>query len=89
MDIEWSERARRNLSDISAYSARDDPDAADRVVDRILTATERLSVHPAIGRVGRIDGTRELVVGGTPYVVPYRVYHDRVEIIAVPHDAQQ
>jgi len=89
MDIEWSRRARGDLRDIAAYIAQDNPDAADCVTDRIVAATETLSTFPSIGRPGRIDGTRELVVSGTPYIVPYRIRPDRVELIAVLHGAQQ
>lgn len=89
MDIIWSARARQHLREITAYIAQDNPDAADRMAERILAATERLSAHPHLGRPGRIDGTRELVVGGTPYIVPYRVRGDRVNIIAVLHGKRQ
>jgi toxin ParE1/3/4 len=41
-----------------------------------------------IGRQGRVGGTRELVVQGTPYIVVYRV-HDDVEILAVVHGARK
>jgi len=50
MDIEWSRRARGDLRDIAAYVAQDNPDAADRVTDRIVAATETLSTFPSIGR---------------------------------------
>lgn len=33
-------------------------------------------------------GTREVVVPGTPYVIPYRLRSDRLEIIAVFHGRQ-
>jgi len=89
MDIEWSRHARSDLRDIAEYIARDNADAADRVTDRIVVATATLSTFPSIGRPGRIDGTRELVVSGTPYIVPYRIRPDRVELIAVLHGAQQ
>jgi toxin ParE1/3/4 len=50
---------------------------------------ERLGAFPAIGRPGRVAGTRELVVSGTPYIVPYRVRGERVQIITVLHSAQR
>ncbi len=56
-----------------AYIVRDDPEAAARIVERIVTSVEGLGAHPASGRPGRVPGTRELVVSGTPYLVPYRV----------------
>ena len=36
-----------------------------------------------MGRVGRAPETRELVVPGTPFVIPYRATDDRVIILAV------
>lgn len=44
--------------------------------------------HPEIGRPGRSDGTRELVLTGTPYILPYRVRDGRVEILAVFHTSR-
>jgi toxin ParE1/3/4 len=50
---------------------------------------ERLQEFPMIGRKGRVEGTRELVIAGTPYIVPYRVRDDVVQIITVLHNAQR
>ena len=68
-----------------AYIVRDDPEAAARIVERIVTSVEGLGAHPASGRPGRVPGTRELVVSGTPYLVPYRVRGETVEILQVFH----
>jgi toxin ParE1/3/4 len=48
-----------------------------------------LAGSPALGRPGRVAGTRELVIPRTPYIVPYRVNGDVVQIITVLHDAQR
>ncbi len=42
-----------------------------------------------MGRPGRVLGTRELVVSETPYVIPYRVRQDRLELLAVFHGRQK
>jgi plasmid stabilization system protein ParE len=59
------------------------------VVRRIRNATALLQQHAEIGRTGRLYGTRELVVSGTAYILPYRILPDRVEIISVIHGAQE
>jgi plasmid stabilization system protein ParE len=41
-----------------------------------------------VGRPGRVDSTRELVVPHSSYVVPYRIRHELIEILAVLHGAQ-
>ena len=89
MIVVWSPRAIRHLSALRAYIARDNPDAAAGVALTLLAAVERLAELPNLGRPGRLAGTRELVVPGTPYVIPYRVGLERLEIIAVFHGRQQ
>ena len=89
MRVRWLRRALRNLDEEAEYIARDDPDAAAQMVDRIATSVERLATHPALGRTGRVPSTRELVVSGTPYVVPYRVRGETVEILRVFHGARK
>ena len=85
MTVVWSPRAIRHLADLRAYIARDNPDAAARIADTLLTSVERLAGLPNLGRPGRVSGTREFVVPGTPYVIPYRPRGQRLEIIAVFH----
>jgi toxin ParE1/3/4 len=59
------------------------------VANRILKAVDLLQSHPEIGRPGRVVGTRELVIPDTPYIVPYRVRRQRLELIAVFHGGQK
>jgi toxin ParE1/3/4 len=73
----WSPEAIDHLASLRSYIAGDNPAAAQRVVLHILHNVEApLSEHPAMGRPGRVPGTRELVIPETPFIVPYRV-HDR------------
>ena len=89
MDIVWTPRAQQHLMGISTDIAQDNPTAARQTVDRIRDAVAHLTTHPAMGRVGRITGTRELVIAGTPYIVAYRVRKRSVRILAVLHSAQR
>jgi toxin ParE1/3/4 len=87
--VRWLRRALENLDDEAAYIALDDPDAAARMVECIVASIERLGAHPASGRPGLVPGTRELVVSGTPHLVPYRVRGEAVEILRVFHGARR
>ena len=49
----------------------------------------QLADFPLSGRDGRVDGTRELVIPGTQYIVAYRVVDSGVEILAIMHGARQ
>ncbi|MET2832779.1 type II toxin-antitoxin system RelE/ParE family toxin [Mesorhizobium shangrilense] len=87
--IRWTQRALRRLDEIGALIGKDSPDAAGRVVARIVSAAEHLAEQPAMGRIGRIRTTRELVLADIPYIIPYHVNGDTVEILTVMHAAQQ
>ena len=90
MRIVWAPEAQEDLQALYDYIANDDPAAARAVVDRILTLIEaHLPATPNIGRPGRIEGTRELVVFGTPFIMPYRVDEESVEILRVYHAARR
>lgn len=87
--IVWSPRAIEHLAHLRSYIAHDNPNAADRAAATLLAAVERLAEQPHLGRPGRVAGTRELVVPRTPYVIPYRLRGDRLEIVAVFHGRQK
>jgi toxin ParE1/3/4 len=76
------------LQEIRAYVARDKPDAAARLAMRIVALAEALKDHPYLGRIGSEPGVRELVVGGTPYLIFYRVRANRVTITTIWHGAE-
>lgn len=89
MRLRWLRQALRNLDEEAAYIATDDPAAAQVVVERVLRAVAMLADQPALGRPGRVPGTRELVVPRTRYVVPYRVRGSAVEILRVFHTSRR
>jgi toxin ParE1/3/4 len=89
MKVIWTRPALRELEAIADFIGRQNPRAAERVTGRVLTHAATLGQHPYVGRPGRIAGTRELVVTGTPFIVPYRVRDDRVEILSVFHGARR
>jgi toxin ParE1/3/4 len=62
--------------------------AARRLARRIIESVERLVEHPHLGHPGREPETRELIVAGTPYIIPYPIYRGRLCILAVLHAAQ-
>jgi toxin ParE1/3/4 len=77
------------VQETRAYVARDKPDAAERLAMRIVAVVEALRNHPRLGRAGTEPGIRELVIGGTPYVVLYRIRGRRVMISTIWHGAQR
>jgi toxin ParE1/3/4 len=89
MEIVWRPIALEDLEQARRYIAEHNPRAAERLWRRILNSVERLGVLPGLGRPGRVEGTRELVVPRTPYVVAYTVIGDQVMILSIIHSSQQ
>ena len=88
MRLEWSAFAISDREAIFNYIEADSPKSAVLVDERIRKQVERLVQFPESGRPGRIEGTRELVVPRTPFVIAYRVEHAAVVILRALHGAQ-
>jgi toxin ParE1/3/4 len=71
--VVWLPRALADRDAQIDYIAQDSPTATIEQGDRIESQVETLSAYPEMDRVGRVAGTRELVVRRTPFVVAYRV----------------
>jgi toxin ParE1/3/4 len=89
MRVRWTRKALRSLDALAEYIAQDRPLAAERMAERIRDAVDLLTTNPDLGRAGRVHGTRELIVGGTPFIVPYRLREDVVEILTIFHAARK
>jgi toxin ParE1/3/4 len=85
--IRWTRRADCDLDALADHlGGRSQPHST---VLRIIEVVEHLADHPHLGRPGRIPDTRELVISGTPYIVPYRVRDDALEVLRVLHGAMR
>ena len=90
MIIVWSPQAIADLASLRGYIAEDNKAAAQRVALHVIRNIEQLlSEHPDMGRAGRVPGTRELVIPQTPYIVPYRVRDNRIQVLRVYHGARK
>ena len=85
MRLVWTESAIIDLITIRDYLERDNPEAAEKVAGSILNSIEMLESNPKVGRIGRVTGTRELVIARYPYIIPYRIRGQQVEILRVMH----
>lgn len=88
LPVEWRDQASTDLEDILVYIADRNLSAAESLNEAIEQATSQLPQHPYLYRLGRVDGTREIVVHPN-YIVVYRVTSAIIEILAVVHSRQQ
>ena len=89
LKLVWTKLAIEDLNNAYDYIAVTNPSAAGDIVERIEKAVATLRLTPNMGRPGRIIRTRELVVTRTPFIVPYRLLRERIEILAVIHAARR
>lgn len=89
MRIEWAASAFADRDAIFDYIEADNPVAAARVDELIRAQAQPLGEFPEMGRKGRVDGTREFLVGGLPYLLVYHIEGDVVRVLRVLHNAQQ
>lgn len=88
--ITMTRLAKLDLDELIVYVGEESPKAALGVASRILARIDLLKEQPDIGRRGRIPGTHELVVGGTRYIVAYRINEARreVQILRILHTSK-
>jgi addiction module RelE/StbE family toxin len=86
--IYWTPEAFQDRDAIYDSVAAENPMAALTLDQLFQTKTAPLSSHPAIGRAGRVQGTRELVVHRN-YILVYDILEDAVRILRVLHARRQ
>ncbi|MDR8731341.1 type II toxin-antitoxin system RelE/ParE family toxin [Burkholderia pseudomultivorans] len=88
LPVEWRTRAQVRLRKILTDIAELNEFAAGDLASDIEQATSNLPAHPYLYRLGRVAGTREIVVHPN-YIVIYRVRPVCIEIVNVVHARQQ
>jgi toxin ParE1/3/4 len=87
VSVRWSQNASIDFAHQIAFIHADRPRAADRIGSLILDRIEALESHPLRGRIGRLAGTRELVVA--PFVIVYEAgANGDITVIRVLHGRQ-
>ncbi|MCX7244308.1 MAG: type II toxin-antitoxin system RelE/ParE family toxin [Burkholderiales bacterium] len=88
MQVKWLRNAAKNLNDATEYLVDENPKVAREFFVHIIESVNKLAQFPQLGRSGRVAGTRELVIVGYPYIVPYRIKDGNVEILRVFHTSR-
>jgi toxin ParE1/3/4 len=89
MRVKWTRTALVNLNHAIDYIASDNSQAGKEVAQRIWDIARKLADQPGMGRPGRVPGTRELVVSGLPYILPYVEKNGIIYILRVLHPSMK
>ena len=89
MTVIWQAAARADVVRLVRHIAEENPFASRKAARELILAGDSLAVFPRRGRLGKVPGTRELVAAW-PYIIVYKVYEKREEIVivSVVHGAQ-
>ncbi|MDK2407957.1 type II toxin-antitoxin system mRNA interferase toxin, RelE/StbE family [Aphanizomenon sp. PH219] len=89
MRVKWLRQALRNLKQAHNYVFPENPTAAQELILKIQNAANQLENYPFMGKSGRVDGTRELIISNSPYMIIYRVKEETVEILRILHTSKR
>lgn len=87
MIVRWTRRALADLQRIADHIAQDNPSAAVELAVAMQQKADRLQRFPLLGRVGALDGVRELIVHRN-YILSYRVRGAEVQVLQLWHVAR-
>lgn len=90
MKVVWLKRARLDLNDALDWIATRNPGAAENIAQLIHLQISQLATYPQLGRVGKIENTRELVIQQTRYIAAYRIdiKNKQIQILALTHHSK-
>jgi toxin ParE1/3/4 len=88
MKVIWTFEARQDRRDTFSYIAEHSPLAAVQMDELFEEAAARLESYARLGRVGKIAGTREIVVHEN-YMLVYEVDEEEVRVLALVHTSRQ
>jgi len=81
VEVVWSPAALARMIEVRAFAARDQPAAAERLAMRVTAIAQLLQEHPQLGRATGEAGVRELLIGGTPFSLVYRLMGGQAVIL--------
>jgi toxin ParE1/3/4 len=89
MKIKWLKIAIGDINQIMEYISKDIPKAAKKIAQIIWDNVNSLRTNPNIGRPGRVKEIRELIVNGTPFIIPYRIKNEEIQILRIFHSSRK
>jgi len=89
MKVKWTKISVEDLSHIFDYIEKEDrPEAARNTIKKIIDCVSQLERFPEIGRIGRVTGTKELIIPSTPFIIIYRIKNSVLEILTILHHSR-
>lgn len=89
MRVQYTPRARDDLTAILAYVERRSPQGARNVARAIHKTVQLIGEFPQSGRLAGERGTRVLPAGRYPYLIYWIIEGDEARIVHIRHTARR
>ena len=89
MRVRWTTDAADDLERICDYIAKNRPETARRVAQSVVERIGALQSFPQLGRVGRVNGTRELAFPPLPFLAIYEIREEQIIVLRILHGSQR
>ena len=89
LEVRWTKIAIDNLNNAYESISADRENSAKKIIAKIEGGVDQLCRFPESGRLGRVQGTRELVVVTTPFIIIYRLKNSSIEILSILHASRK
>ena len=89
LTVRWTKQAVADLNAAYDFISADHPESAKQIIEVILGSIDQIKKYPESGRIGRVKGTRELVIVATSFLVVYRKKEMIIEILSILHHSRK
>lgn len=85
----WTPRISRELATIIITISKENITAAEKFQERVTSlVTVKLKNQPFMGKSGRVEGTRELIITSN-YILVYKLDNKKIVLVSLRHVAQE
>ena len=81
--------ASAHLTSVYDYLSAASSKVAAAQLQKIFEGIDQLKLFPESAPRGRKEGTRELTIPNTPFIVAYAIDRDLINILAILHGSQR
>jgi addiction module RelE/StbE family toxin len=89
MRVNWTKRALNDLEIEANYLNEISPSIKDSFLEDVEGGIDLIKEYPELGRIGRVNQTRELILKKFQYILVYLVESSYIDIIRLLHTSRK
>lgn len=89
MRVNWTKSAINDLEIEANYLSKISPSIEDRFLEHVESSIDLIKEYPELGRIGRVNQTREFILKKFQYILVYLVESSYIDIIRLLHTSRK